>query len=74
MDANKMVSNRLIILAKSISVDEKVEAMELFGISRPTVDKYLCGDVSKVDLATNLVQFFAEKVKHRMEIINEAWK
>jgi hypothetical protein len=69
-----LLAKKLLLLSESTSVSEKEEAMSVLGISRPTLDKYLSGDmdkIAKVDVATELNQFLSKKVKARMEKIRE---
>lgn len=69
-----ILANKLSVISNSVSVQEKEDAMQTVGMSRPTLDKYLSGDsgnISKVDVATELLQFLQEKVKQRIEKIRE---
>jgi predicted site-specific integrase-resolvase len=70
----EILANKLLVVSDNVSVQEKEEAMETLGISRPTLDKYLSGDIekiSKVETATELLQFLQEKVRQRIEKIRE---
>lgn len=73
-NVKEILAKQLLIISDSISAPEKEEAMQSLGISRPTLDKYLSGDserVSKIDTATELLQFLQEKVRQRIEKIRE---
>lgn len=68
------LAGKLKDFSNSISEDEKIEAMALCEITRPTLDRYLSGDIeklAKIDTATKLFQFLKEKVNSRIEIIGE---
>jgi hypothetical protein len=70
----EILANKLLVVSDNVSVQEKEDAMISLGISRPTLDKYLSGDsekISKVDTATELLQFLQEKVRQRIEKIRE---
>lgn len=72
MNANtkKVLSKRLVEIAEEVTVSDRQDAEIKIPISRPTLDKYLSGDIVKIDTATKLVQFFSEKIKARLELIN----
>lgn len=70
----QFLADRLTQLSDGVSVDEKENAMKELNISRSTLLKYLSGDsgkISKVETATELIQYFSEKVKARIEKIRE---
>ena len=70
----ELLADKLVSLSNNVSVEEKDEAIETLSISRSTLIRYLSGDkdkIAKVDKATELIQFFSEKVKQRIEKIRE---
>lgn len=67
----ELLKEKLITLSTSVTPAEKVEAEAEVGLSKPTVDKYLAGDIRKIETATKLVQFFSKKVQERIEKIRE---
>jgi len=73
-NVKEILAEQLLLISDSISSQEKLDAMQAVGFSRPTLDKYLSGDsenISKVEKATELLQFLQEKVRQRIEKIRE---
>ena len=68
-NVKKLLARELISLSKGITADEKLQAMDSVGISRPTLDKYLTGDIVKIDTATTLLEFLNKTVKARINLI-----
>lgn len=66
-DLKTICSKRLTSFDGNITAQDKLDAMEFADISRPTLDKYLNGDVPKIETATKLIQFFEGKVRERMK-------
>ncbi len=62
----EICNDKLTALEKNLTADDKQAAMAHCNISRPTLDKYLNGDVAKIDTATSLVAFLGERVNQRM--------
>lgn len=67
----ELLAEKLINLSKGITADEKIQAMDFVGISRPTLDKYLTGDIVKIDTATILLEFLNKIVQARIDLIRE---
>lgn len=70
-DLKTMCAEKLELLSGNITTKEKLEAMINLPISKPTLDKYLKGDVIKIETATQLIQFFTEKVNERTRVLEE---
>lgn len=70
-DLKTICAEKLGHLSNNITEKEKLEAQLSLPISRPTLDKYLKGDVIKIDTATQLIQFFTEKVNDRTRVLAE---
>lgn len=73
-NVKEILAKQLFLISDNVSIQEKDDAMQSLRISRPTLDKYLSGDserISKVDTATELLQFLQEKVRQRIEKIRE---
>ena len=68
-NVKELLAHKLISLSESITADEKIKAMDSVGISRPTLDKYLTGDIVKIDTATTLLEFLNKTVKARLDLI-----
>jgi len=70
----QLIATKLLALSESISIAEKEEAMTTLKMSRPTLDEYLSGDtdkMAKVETGQELLEFFTEKVRQRIEKIRE---
>lgn len=70
-DLKTTCAKKLGLLSGNITEKEKLEAQINLPISRPTLDKYLKGDVAKIETATQLIQFFTEKVNDRTKVLSE---
>lgn len=68
-NVKELLAEKLINLSKGITADEKLQAMDSVGISRPTLDKYLTGDIVKIDTATTLLEFLNKTVQARINLI-----
>lgn len=68
-NVRELLARKLISLSKGITAEEKLQAMDNVGISRPTLDKYLTGDIVKIDTATTLLEFLNKTVKARIDLI-----
>ena len=65
-DLKKVCAKELAKLMPGITTAMKAEAERELPISRPTLDKYLKGDIVKVETATKLIRFFRNKIKEAM--------
>lgn len=68
------LAGQLKYFNENVSEKEKVEALHTCQISRPTLERYLSGNpesLAKIDIATCLFEFFAIKVRDRIEYIRE---
>ena len=68
-DIPKWCSDKLKALNNNVTPKDKVEAEKHF--SRPTIDKYLSGDVTKLQTAIDLIKFFDKKVNDRIKSISK---
>lgn len=66
IDLKKTCEQKLQALIPNITPDDKKEVVSLKIVSRPTLDKYLDGEIVKIDTATTLIDFFTNKVKTRL--------
>jgi len=71
-DLKNQCSKKLIELSKSIESSDKSKAEKKLDLSRPTVDKYLSGDVFKISTATKLIKFFNGIVNKRTKELQNA--
>lgn len=70
-NVRELLSEKISSLSSGLTAEEKVHAMESVGISRPTLDKYLSGDIVKIDTATQLFEFLRKTVQARIDLINK---
>jgi hypothetical protein len=70
-DLKKAYSKKLELLRPNITGPDKTEACQELNISRPTLDKYLSGNVAKIDKADLLVKFLSAKVNQRIKDLKE---
>jgi predicted DNA-binding protein (UPF0251 family) len=70
-DLKTVCADKLVALNNNITAKEKEEAVKGLGISRPTLDKYLKGDVPKIGTATVLIKHFTVKVNERIKELNK---
>jgi hypothetical protein len=70
-DLKKASAKRIKELQRNVTGQDKTEACATLRISRPTLDKYLKGDISKVDTAISIVEFFEHKIKERITRLSE---
>ena len=68
-NVRELLAQKLIDLSDGITAEEKLQAMDCVGISRPTLDKYLTGDIGKIDIATSLLEFLKKTVQARIDLI-----
>jgi hypothetical protein len=69
MDLKQQCSKKLIKLAANITNEDKDNAEKEIPVSRPTLDKYLKGDVVKLDIAVKLIKFLSARVKKNQKSI-----
>lgn len=62
-------SEKLQALNKNITPQDKIAAGGI--CSRPTLDKYLSGDVVKIQTAIDLINFFEKKVNDRIKSLSK---
>lgn len=65
MDIFEEMKIKFTAISDSITMLDKEDAESLF--SRPTIDKYLAGNIVKLDIAEKLFNFFSEKIQNRVE-------
>jgi hypothetical protein len=71
MKIETILKKKLIALSSSLTIEDRDEAMTVIGLSRPTLDKYMAGDIAKVETATRLVEFFSARIKERLKRIQK---
>lgn len=79
-NANKMSTNNLkavcqkelIELLPNITASDKEEACKKTNTSRPTLDRYLKGEIKNLDRAIKIINFFKGKVKARVSQLKGA--
>jgi len=67
-----LIVQKLLTLSEGITPTDKAEAEAELPISKPTLDKYLNGEVVKIETAMKLITFFSQKVKERRKLIQTA--
>lgn len=70
-DLKKICAAKLKDLSKNITVEDRTEAESYVPMSRPTLDKYMLGDIANIDKATRLIKFLTDKVNERFEKLRE---
>lgn len=70
-DLKSQVIQKLKGLEGNITGLDKTQACEKLKISRPTLDKYLSGDVSNVDTGISIFEFFNGKITRRIQRLNK---
>ena len=71
MKIETILKKKLIALSSSLTIEDRDEAMTVIGLSRPTLDKYMTGDIAKVETATKLVEFFSMRLRERIRRIKK---
>lgn len=71
-DLKKECGEKLHHMRINITPADKFDALVKFKLSRPTLEKYLCGDVAKLDVGCALLEFFTDRVNKKKEIIANA--
>lgn len=62
-----MVVQKLTGLTGNITGQDKKDACTKLKVSRPTLDKYLSGEVPNVDTGLTILEFFNGKISKRMD-------
>lgn len=70
MDIKKKMADLLVDIKESTTYEERMAAVRDIPISRPTLYKYLNGDVIKLDTAERIVDYFRPLVKKRGDKIS----
>ena len=58
-------------LLPNIDVEDKVHAMQAADISRPTLDRYLKGEIIKQDTALKIIKVLTGRVNERYNTLKE---
>ena len=58
---------KLESLVKNITVTDRTDAVTEIPISRPTLDRYLNGEIIKAETAIKLIRFFSNRITARMK-------
>lgn len=70
INIKELLKEKILLLNKNVTPEERAEAEKVIEISRPTLEKYLSGDIVKIETATRLVKFLNKKVQKRLTEIN----
>lgn len=71
IDTKTILSTKLSALKDSITTSDREAAESEIPISRPTMDKYLSGDIAKIDTGERLLIFLSNRIKDRINTIRE---
>lgn len=66
------MKEKLIAFSECVTYQDRNNAAGHLGISRPTVDSYLAGNVVKVKTAEDLIDFFEGVIKEAKKQIQKA--
>jgi hypothetical protein len=69
IDEKTIIADKLSAIKDSVTPADRAAAEAEIPISRPTLDKYLSGDIVKVDTGEKLLRFLAARIKERIENI-----
>ena len=64
-DYKTLYSDRIKALIPNINAADKLHTMEKVEISRPTLDKYLKGQIVKQDTAISIIEVLTERINGR---------
>jgi len=64
-DIRSMLKDKMLEISKGITPKERADACIKLNLSRPTVDKYLSGDIAKIEPAEKIISHFASITKKR---------
>lgn len=56
------IKDKIQEIAKSLQYGDKARAIREIPISEPTLNKYLNGQIIKIDLAEKIIKFFSNEV------------
>lgn len=71
-DLKKQCAEKIRSLVPNIDTGDKSKASYELSISRPTLDKYLSGDISKIDTAITIINYFTRVVDRRKKNLTAA--
>lgn len=72
IDIKTMCAQRLQELSKNITLEDREDAQKKMPISRPTLDRYLKGEVIKIGTATRLIKFFDKRTIARIKDLEQS--
>jgi len=64
-DIRSMLKDKMLEISLGITPQERVDACKKLNLSRPTMDKYLSGDIAKIEPAEKIISHFASITKKR---------
>jgi len=64
-DIRSMLKDKMLEISLGITPQERVDACKKLNLSRPTMDKYLSGDIAKIEPAEKIINHFASITKKR---------
>lgn len=68
-DLRKQLVKKLKTLDANITGQDKLDACRELPVSRPTLDKYLDGEVADVEKAVSIIEFFSHRITDRLKRI-----
>ena len=71
-DFKTIYNERIVQLSNNISAADKLHAIKTVPISQPTLDKYLKGNLVKLDTAAKLIEVLTERVNDRYKDMKAA--
>lgn len=65
-DFKKVYQDKLSALLPLINADDKKEIVKQGIVSRPTLDSYLDGNIIKIEVAQQIIEFLSKRVNQRI--------
>jgi len=70
-DIRSMLKDKMLEISLGITPQERVDACKKLNLSRPTMDKYLSGDIAKIEPAEKIINHFSRIIKKRAASISK---
>ena len=64
------LKEKFAAISDSITIEDKAAAETI--MSRPTIDKYLSGDITKIETAEKLLGFLNKRIQKRIRKVQKA--
>lgn len=71
VDVKAMCAEKLLNISKNITVSDRSDSLQECDITRPTLDRYLRGDIVKIDTAMGLIKFFDKRISARVKELSK---